>query len=197
MINRVVLVGRLTRDVEVRKTQSGLSVAQFTVACDRRGSRDANGQSQADFIGCVAWRQTADFLAQYAKKGNLVGVEGRIQTRNYDDRDGKRVYVTEVLADSVQLLESRRSREDNGGYSANNNYDNNGYNNNSYSNNSYGNNNSSYNSNNSYGGNNGGYNNNSYDNYNSGYGSNNDTQSSNDDFNNGDSLVISSDDLPF
>lgn len=109
MINRVVLVGRLTRDVEVRKTQSGLSVAQFTVACDRRGSRDQ--QQTADFISCVAWRQSADFLGSYAKKGNLVGVEGRIQTRNYDDKDGKRVYVTEVVCDSVQLLESRRSRE--------------------------------------------------------------------------------------
>ena len=92
MINRVVLVGRLTKDVEVRKTGTGLSVASFTVACDRRGSRDAQGQSQADFINCVAWRQAADFLGQYARKGALVGVEGRIQTRNYDDKDGKKVY---------------------------------------------------------------------------------------------------------
>ena len=123
MINRVVLVGRLTRDVEVRKTQSGLSVATFTVACDRRGSRDANGQKTADFISCVAWRQTADFLGQYARKGALVGVDGKIQTRNYDGPDGRKVYVTEVLADSVQLLESRaasqnRQPQDNygGGY---------------------------------------------------------------------------------
>ncbi len=107
MINRVVLVGRLTRDVEVRKTQSGLSVASFTVACDRRGSRDQNSQQTADFISCVAWRQSADFLGQYARKGALVGVDGHIQTRNYDDRDGKRVYVTEVVADTVRLLESR------------------------------------------------------------------------------------------
>ncbi|MBQ6452070.1 MAG: single-stranded DNA-binding protein [Solobacterium sp.] len=106
MINRVVLVGRLTRDVEVRKTQSGLSVATFTVACDRRGSRDAQGQT-ADFISCVAWRQSADFLGAYARKGALIGVDGRIQSRSYDDRDGKKVYVTEVVADSVQLLESR------------------------------------------------------------------------------------------
>lgn len=111
MINRVILVGRLTRDIEVRKTTSGLSVAQFTVACDRRGARQENGQSQADFINCVAWRQAADFLGTYAKKGNLVGVEGRIQTRNYEGQDGKRVYVTEVVCDSVQLLESRRVRE--------------------------------------------------------------------------------------
>lgn len=111
MINSVVLVGRLTRDVEVRKTGSGVSVAQFTVACNRRFSRGENGQQEADFINCVAWRQTADFLSSYARKGNLVGVEGRIQTRSYDDKDGRRVYVTEVVADNVQLLESRQSRE--------------------------------------------------------------------------------------
>ena len=113
MINRVILVGRLTRDVEVRKTTSGLSVATFTVACNRRQS--ANSQDrQADFISCVAWRQTADFLASYAKKGNLVGIEGRIQTRNYDGADGKKVYVTEVVCDSVQLLTPRSS--DNNSY---------------------------------------------------------------------------------
>ena len=95
MINRVVLVGRLTRDVEVRKTTNGLSVASFTVACDRRQRRDAQNQ------------QTADFLGQYARKGALVGVEGRIQTRNYDGQDGRKVYVTEVLCDTVQLLESK------------------------------------------------------------------------------------------
>lgn len=103
MINRVVLVGRVTKDVEVRKTTSGLSVAQFTVACNRRQSANSP-ERQADFINCVAWRQTADFMSQYCKKGSLVGVEGRIQTRNYDNAEGRRVYVTEVICDSVQLL---------------------------------------------------------------------------------------------
>ena len=109
MINRVVLVGRLTRDVEVRKTQSGISVASFTVACDRRFSsqNQQNQQQSADFISCVAWRQTADFLGSYARKGALVGVDGRLQSRSYDDRDGKKVYVSEMVCDSVQLLESR------------------------------------------------------------------------------------------
>jgi single-strand DNA-binding protein len=121
MINRVVLVGRLTKDVEVRKTQSGLSVASFTVACDRRGSKQqgTGNQPSADFISCVAWRQSADFLGQYAHKGALVGVEGRIQTRNYDRQDGTKVYVTEVVCDNVQLLESRQqseSRSQQGGY---------------------------------------------------------------------------------
>ena len=108
MINRVVLVGRLTRDPALSKTQSGLSVCTFTVACDRRGSRDQE-EKKADYIQCVAWRQSADFIGQYGSKGALVGVDGRIQTRNYDGSDGKKVYVTEVLAESVQLLESRKS----------------------------------------------------------------------------------------
>jgi single-strand DNA-binding protein len=110
MINRVVLVGRLTRDVEVRKTQSGLSMATFTVACDRRGSRDNQGQQTADFIRCVAWRQTADFLGMYAKKGALVGVDGRIQTGSYE-RNGQTVYTTDVYADNVRLLESRQQSQ--------------------------------------------------------------------------------------
>lgn len=123
MINRVVLVGRLTRDVEVRKTASGLSVATFTVACDRRMARgqDGNNQQSADFISCVAWRQAADFLGSYARKGALVGVEGRIQTRNYD-RDGQKVYVTEIVCDTVNLLESKsqsQNRAQNSGYQDN------------------------------------------------------------------------------
>ena len=123
MINRVVLVGRLTRVFVVRKTASGLSVATFTVACDRRMARgqDGNNQQSADFISCVAWRQAADFLGSYARKGALVGVEGRIQTRNYD-RDGQKVYITEVVCDTVNLLESKsqsQSRAQNSGYQDN------------------------------------------------------------------------------
>lgn len=113
MINRVVLVGRLTKDVEIRKTQSGLSVASFTVAVDRRGARQDQGSNQptADFISCVAWRQTADFLGTYAKKGALVGVDGRLQTRTYDDAQGNRHYVTEVVCDNANLLESKGSSQ--------------------------------------------------------------------------------------
>ena len=102
-INKVILVGRLTRDVEVRKTGSGLSVAQFTVAVDRRLPKNSDGQQSADFVPCVAWRQSADFLGSYARKGNLVSVEGHIQTRNYDDKDGRKIYVTEVVCENVQL----------------------------------------------------------------------------------------------
>ena len=112
MINSVVLVGRLTKDIELRKTQSGLSVASFTIACDRRLSQEQrnNNEQSADFISCVAWRGSADFLGKYAHKGDTVGVEGRIQTRNYD-RDGQRVYVTEVLANSVNLLHSKQTAQ--------------------------------------------------------------------------------------
>lgn len=113
MINRVILVGRITKDPMLRKTQSGTSVVSFTLACNRRVP--SQGQD-ADFINCVAWNKTADFMVQYVKKGALLGLEGRIQTRNYDDKDGKRVYVTEVVADSVQFLESKKSAAEQGGY---------------------------------------------------------------------------------
>lgn len=112
MINNVVLVGRLTKDVEVKKTQSGLSVASFTVACDRRLSQEQknNNEQSADFISCVAWRGSADFLGQYSHKGDTVGIEGRIQTRTYD-RDGQKVYVTEIVANSVSILHSTQPRQ--------------------------------------------------------------------------------------
>lgn len=107
MINRVVLVGRITRDPELRKTTSGISTVSFTLACNRKFSNSQGGQD-ADFINCVAWRQSADFMANYIKKGNLLGVEGRIQTRNYKDQSDRTVYVTEVVCDSVQILEPKR-----------------------------------------------------------------------------------------
>ena len=111
MINRVVLVGRLTKDPVLRKTANGASIVSFTVACTRRFKQE--GQPEADFINTVAWNKTADIVAQYTHKGSLVGVEGRIQTRSYDDQSGKRVYVTEVVADSVQFLESKSAAASN------------------------------------------------------------------------------------
>ena len=104
MINRVVLVGRLTRDPDIRKTQSGLSVANFTLACDRRYSGGKGQDKQTDFINCVAWRQSADFLGQYGRKGALVGVDGRIQVDSYDDKVGNKTYKTTVQCDDVKLL---------------------------------------------------------------------------------------------
>lgn len=110
-MNIVALIGRLTKDPELRKTTSGISVCTFTVAVDRRTKKDDSEQQTADFIQCVAWRQSAEFLTKYARKGALISVSGRIQTRNYDRQDGTRVYITEVVTDNVQLLESRTQSE--------------------------------------------------------------------------------------
>lgn len=110
MINKVILVGRITRDPELRKTSSGISTVSFTLACNRRFSNSQGGQD-TDFINCVAWRQSADFMANYVRKGALLGVEGRIQTRNYKDQSDRTVYVTEVVCDSVQILESKRDTQ--------------------------------------------------------------------------------------
>ena len=107
-INSVTLVGRLTKDIELRKTSSNTSVCNFTVAVDRRFQSQQDGAQSADFINCIAWRQSADYLSQYATKGTIVGVEGRIQTRSYDGQNGK-VYVTEVVADSVQIISNRNN----------------------------------------------------------------------------------------
>lgn len=107
MINRVILVGRLTKAPELRRTQSGSSVVSFSLAVGRRYAQP--GQPDADFINCVAWNKTAELMAQYLHKGSMIGVEGRIQTRNYDNQQGQRVYVTEVVAESVQFLESKNA----------------------------------------------------------------------------------------
>ncbi len=117
MLNRVVLVGRLTKDPELTKTQSGLSVTRFTVAVNRKFSKN----DEADFISCVAWRQTADFLSQYAKKGNIVAIEGRITTGSYDDSTtGKKVYTTDVTVDSAQLVGSRNQSDSTQSYQSSN-----------------------------------------------------------------------------
>jgi single-strand DNA-binding protein len=108
MMNRVVLVGRLTRDPELRYTPNGVPVATFTLAVNRNYSNQ-QGEREADFINCVVWRRPAENVANFLKKGSLAGVDGRIQTRNYEAQDGRRVYVTEVVADSVQFLEPRSS----------------------------------------------------------------------------------------
>lgn len=109
-MNKVVLIGRLTRDLEIKKTPNGASVLNFSLAVNRNFKAQA-GQPEADFINCVAWNQTADLMSQYLGKGSLVGIEGRIQTRNYDDNNGRRVYVTEVVAERVEFLESRSQRQ--------------------------------------------------------------------------------------
>lgn len=106
MINRVVLVGRLTKDPELKYTPNGIASSRFTVAVNRAFSNQ-QGEREADFISCVAWRKQAENLANYQRKGALIGIEGRIQTGSYEGQDGKRVYTTDVVADSIQFLEPR------------------------------------------------------------------------------------------
>lgn len=107
MLNRVILIGRLTRDPEMRYTPAGVAVTQFTLAVDRPFT-SSQGEREADFIPVVTWRQLAETCANYLRKGRLTAVEGRIQVRSYDNNEGKRVYVTEVIADNVRFLESNR-----------------------------------------------------------------------------------------
>lgn len=183
MINNVVLVGRLTREVDLRYTQSGVAVANFTVAVDR-SFRDANGERQTDFITCVMWRKAAENFAKYTRKGSLVGLEGSIQTRNYENQQGQRVYVTEVLVNNFTFLESKNVTENRPTGGDNNQYGGT-YNNQSadpfgnYSNQPS---NSSYNSNS-----------NSEDNFGN-FGNNNPFPANN---NNNSSMEIADDDLPF
>ena len=110
MINNVVLVGRMTADAELKYTPSNVATASFTLAVNRP-FKNQDGKREADFIRCVIWRQSAENLANWAKKGSLVGITGSIQTRNYENQQGQRVYVTEVIASNFQLLESKSSQE--------------------------------------------------------------------------------------
>lgn len=106
-MNKVFLMGRLTRDPELRQTANQISVASFTIAVDRK-FKDASGQHQADFINCVAWRGTAEFVAKYFKKGGKIIITGSLQSRSWDDNDGKRHSVIEVVAEEAEFAESKR-----------------------------------------------------------------------------------------
>lgn len=186
MMNRVVLVGRLTKDPELRYTPNGVAVATFTLAVNRTFT-NAQGEREADFINIVVWKKAAENAANYLKKGSLAGVDGRVATRNYEGSDGKRIYVTEVVADSVQFLEPRNSQNNSGGgqSDAKREADRIGSN-------SGGNQNSGQRQQNSYGNQN-----NSYSNQNNG-NQNNYTRVDDDPFaNNGKTIDISDDDLPF
>lgn len=117
-MNAVILIGRTTKDIELRRTGSGTAVASFTLAVNR-DFRTQDGQ-EADFIQCVAWKKTAELLEQYVHKGDRIAVSGSIRTRNYEDNHGKKVYITEVLANHVEFLEAKKNSEQS-------NYNNNGY----------------------------------------------------------------------
>ena len=137
MLNHIVIMGRLTRDPELRRTGSGVAVASFTVAVDRDfGGRDG-GERETDFIDCVAWRQTGEFVSKYFTKGSMIVVSGRLQIRNWNDKDGNKRRNAEVVADNVYFGESKRSSDSNSAYGGNSSYGNsNNYGGGSYGNNS-------------------------------------------------------------
>lgn len=110
MLNSVSLTGRLTRDVDLRYTQSGTAVGSFTLAVDRK-FKSKNGERETDFVNCQIWRKSAENFANFTEKGSLVGVEGHIQTRTYDNAQGQKVFVTEVIVDNFALLESRQTSQ--------------------------------------------------------------------------------------
>ena len=193
MINNTTLVGRLTRNPELRYTGSGIAVLSFSLAVERNYT-NSQGERETDFINCVAWRGTAETLSNFAVKGSLIGITGNIQTRNYENNEGRTIYVTEVVVDNFQMLEpksvtdNRRTQAGGGQQNSNN------------SNNSYGN-NSNYNNSNNYSNNN----NQSQQSNNSNTGNKNENPFANVDFNNNDDPFesnddvtdISDDDLPF
>jgi len=117
MLNKAILVGRLTKDPELRSTQSGVSVVSFTVAVTRSYVRQGE-ERQTDFINCVAFRNTADFVSRYFAKGNMIGVDGSIQTRTWDDQEGKRHWVTEVIVNEAHFVESKKDGASAGGGAA-------------------------------------------------------------------------------
>ncbi len=119
MLNHIVIMGRLTRDPELRRTGSGIAVTGFTVAVDRDfGGRDG-GEKETDFIDCVAWRQTGEFVSKYFTKGSMIVVSGRLQIRSWTDKDGGKRRTAEVVADNVYFGESKRSSEGNSAYGGN------------------------------------------------------------------------------
>lgn len=130
MLNHIVIMGRLTRDPELRYTGSNIPVASFTVAVDRDYGNRESGEKQTDFINCVAWRSTGEFVSKYFQKGSMIVVSGRLQIRDYTDRDGNKRTAAEIVADNVYFGESKRrddGYQDNGGYQRGGYQDNGGY----------------------------------------------------------------------
>ena len=118
MLNHIVIMGRLTRDPELRRTGTGVAVASFTVAVDRDFGKNENGEKETDFIDCVAWRQTGEFVSKYFTKGRMAVVSGRLQIRSWTDKDGNKRRTAEVVADNVYFGDSKREGDSTGGYSA-------------------------------------------------------------------------------
>ena len=118
MLNHITIMGRLTRDPELRRTGSGVAVASFTVAVDRDFGKNENGEKETDFIDCVAWRQTGEFVSKYFTKGRMAVVSGRLQIRSWTDKDGNKRRTAEVVADNVYFGDSKREGEATGSYGA-------------------------------------------------------------------------------
>ena len=118
MLNHITIMGRLTRDPELRRTGSGVAVASFTLAVDRDFGKNENGEKETDFIDCVAWRQTGEFVSKYFTKGRMAVVSGRLQIRPWTDKDGNKRRTAEIVADNVYFGDSRRDGDNAGGYPA-------------------------------------------------------------------------------
>ena len=140
MLNHIVIMGRLTRDPELRRTGSGIAVASFSVAVDRDFGKNENGEKETDFIDCVAWRQTGEFVSKYFTKGRMIVVSGRLQVRSWTDKDGNKRRTAEVVADNVYFGDSKRDSDGGSAYGGNT-YGGNAYGGNNYGANNYGGNN--------------------------------------------------------
>ena len=141
MLNHIVLMGRLTRDPELRRTGSGIAVASFSVAVDRDFGKNENGEKETDFIDCVAWRQTGEFVSKYFTKGRMIVVSGRLQVRSWTDKDGNKRRTAEVVADNVYFGDSKRDSDNGGNAYGGNTYGGNAYGGNNFGGNNYGGNN--------------------------------------------------------
>ena len=109
-MNKVIIIGRTTKDVDLKQTTTGTSVAEFSIAV-KRPFKSANGENESDFFNCVAYSKLAETISRYVKKGDQVGIDGRLQTRNYTNKEGKKVYVTEIIVENVEFLQSKRADE--------------------------------------------------------------------------------------
>ena len=137
MLNHIVIMGRLTRDPELRRTGSGIAVASFSVAVDRDFGKSENGEKETDFIDCVAWRQTGEFVSKYFTKGSMIVVSGRLQVRSWTDKDGNKRRTAEVVADNCYFGDSKRESDGGNAYGGNT-YGGNAYGGNNYGGNNYG-----------------------------------------------------------
>ena len=109
-MNKVVLIGRNTKDIELKQTPNGTSVAEFSIAVNR-AFKNANGERESDFFNCIAFSKLAETISRYVKKGDQIGIEGRLQTRNYTNKEGRKVYVTEIIVENVEFLQSKKQDE--------------------------------------------------------------------------------------